>query len=142
MTTVAENGGHANAFEGHPRRGWILTVMCLSIILIVAAVSSLNLAIPTISDALDASGTQLLWIVDSYGLVFAGFLLPAGALGDRFGRKEALIVGLVIVLITSVGASYADSPATLIGWRSAMGAGAALIMPATLSIITMVFPKK
>jgi EmrB/QacA subfamily drug resistance transporter len=82
-----------------------------------------------------------LWIVDSYGLVFAGFLLPAGALGDRFGRKEALIVGLVIVLITSVGASYADSPATLIGWRSAMGAGAALIMPATLSIITMVFPK-
>ncbi len=128
--------------EGHPRRWLILAVMCLSLVLIVAAVSSLNLAIPTIRGALNASGTQLLWIVDSYGLVFAGFLLPAGALGDRFGRREALIVGLLIVLVTSVGASYAGSPAALIAWRSAMGLGAALMMPATLSIVTVVFPKR
>ncbi len=140
MTTAAVTADHAE--EGHPRRWWILAVMCLSLILIVAAVSSLNLAIPTISKALDASGSELLWIVDSYGLVFAGFLLPAGALGDRYGRKEALVVGLVIVLITSIGASYANSPAALIGWRSGMGVGAALIMPATLSIVTVVSPAK
>lgn len=127
--------------EGHPRRWWILVVMCLSLILVVAAVSSLNLAIPSIRDALDASGTELLWIVDSYALVFAGFLLPAGALGDRFGRRESLITGLIIVLITSIGASNASSSTQLIIWRGAMGVGAALIMPATLSIITVVFPR-
>lgn len=128
--------------EGHPRRWAILAVMCLSLILVVAAVSSLNLAIPSIRDALDASGTELLWIVDSYALVFAGFLLPAGAIGDRFGRREALVTGLIIVLATSVGASYAGSSLQLIIWRGAMGLGAALIMPATLSILTVVFPRK
>lgn len=127
--------------EGHPRRWWILVVMCLSLILVVAAVSSLNLAIPSIRDALDASGTELLWIVDSYALVFAGLLLPAGAIGDRFGRREALVTGLIIVLGTSVGASYAGSAVQLIIWRGAMGIGAALIMPATLSILTVVFPR-
>ena len=90
---------------------------------------------------MDASGTELLWIVDSYALAFAGFLLPAGAIGDRYGRREALLVGMVIVLVTSIGASYADSAASLITWRALMGLGAALIMPATLSIITVVFPK-
>ncbi len=128
--------------EGHPRRWAILVVMCLSLILVVAAVSSLNLAIPSIRDALDATGTELLWIIDSYALVFAGLLLPAGALGDRFGRREALIAGLVIVLVTSIGASYAGSSVQLIIWRGFMGIGAALIMPATLSIITVVFPKE
>ncbi len=128
-------------YEGHPRRWWILVVMCLSLILVVAAVSSLNLAIPSIRDALNASGTELLWIVDSYALVFAGFLLPAGALGDRLGRREALIAGLIIVLGTSIGASNANSAVSLIIWRGAMGIGAALIMPATLSIITVVFPR-
>lgn len=115
--------------------------MCLSLILVVAAVSSMNLAIPSVRDALDASGTELLWIVDSYALVFAGLLLPAGALGDRYGRREALVAGLIIVLVTSIGASYAGSATELIAWRATMGLGAALIMPATLSIITVVFPK-
>lgn len=129
-------------YKGHPRRWGILVVMCLSLILIVAAVSSLNLALPSIRDALDASGTDLLWIVDSYALAFAGFLLPAGAIGDRYGRREALVVGLIIVIITSIGASNASSSEALITWRAVMGLGAALIMPATLSIITVVFPKE
>ncbi len=128
--------------NGHPRRWVILAVMCLSLILVVAAVSSLNLAIPEIRNALDASGTELLWIVDSYALIFAGMLLFAGALGDRFGRREALVVGLVIVIVTSIGASLADTSIQLIVWRGIMGVGAALIMPATLSIITVVFKRE
>ncbi len=139
MTTAVDTA--QTEFEGHPRRWWILVVMCLSLILIVAAVSSLNLALPSIRNALDASGTDLLWIVDSYALAFAGFLLPAGAIGDRYGRREALLAGMVIVLVTSIGASYAATSEALIAWRAAMGLGAALIMPATLSIITVVFPK-
>ncbi len=139
-TATAEAGGYSD--QGHPRRWGILVVMCLSLILVVAAVSSLNLAIPEIRDALEASGTELLWIVDSYALIFAGLLLFAGAIGDRFGRREALIAGLAIVIVTSIGASFAESSVQLIIWRGIMGVGAALIMPATLSIITVVFSRE
>lgn len=130
----------AIASEGHPQRKLILAAMTISLILVVAGVSSLNLAIPSIRDALDASSTELLWIIDSYGLVFAGLLLPAGALGDRYGRKEALVVGLLVLIGGAVAASLAGSALVLIAARSVMGIGAALIMPATLSIITVVFP--
>ncbi len=81
---------------GHPQRWLILAVMCLSLILVVAGVSSLNLALPSIRNALQPSNTELLWIVDAYALVFAGLLLPAGALGDRFGRRRALLIGLTL----------------------------------------------
>lgn len=114
--------------------------MCTGLILVVAGVSSLNLAIPTIRGALDTSNTELLWIVDSYGLVFAGLLLPAGAIGDRWGRREALMAGLVLFIAGALSATLANSSLLLIGSRSVMGVGAALIMPATLSIITVVFP--
>lgn len=114
--------------------------MTTSLILVVAGVSSLNLAIPTIRDALATSNTELLWIVDSYGLVFAGLLLPAGALGDRYGRKEALLAGLVILIVGAAAAAAASTALALIASRSFMGVGAALVMPATLSIITVVFP--
>lgn len=122
------------------RRRAILAVLCGSLVLIVVAVSSLNVAIPTIQRALDASPTQLQWIIDSYALVFAGFLLPAGALGDRFGRKGALIIGLIIFAVCALVSTLADSPATLIAARAVMGLGAALVMPATLSIIQHSFP--
>ncbi len=125
---------------GHPRRWWVLGVMCVSLILVVAGISSLNLAIPSIRDALDATNTELLWIFDSYALVFAGLLLPAGALGDRFGRKEALVTGFLIFMGGALAASSSGSAMQLIASRAAMGVGAALIMPATLSIITVVFP--
>ncbi len=126
--------------EGHPRRGLILVIMCMSLVLIVAAVSSLNVAIPTIVRELQPSSTEQLWILDSYALVFAGFLLLCGALGDRYGRKHALILGMVIFAVASVFAAYADTPTQLIVYRSLMGIGAALIMPATLSTISVVFP--
>jgi len=125
---------------GHPRRWQILPIMCTCLVLVVAGVSSLNIAIPSIVRALDATQTQQLWIVDAYALVFAGLLLPAGALGDRYGRKGALLSGLAVFALASVAASYADTPNQLIVARGFMGVGAAFVMPATLSIITAVFP--
>jgi EmrB/QacA subfamily drug resistance transporter len=107
---------------------------------IVLAVSSLNVAIPSIQRELGASGTQLQWIIDAYALVFAGTLLPAGALGDRFGRKGTLHIGLVIFGLAALLASAADDPSQLIAARVAMGVGAAFIMPSTLSIIVNSFP--
>ena len=76
---------------GHPQRWFILGILCTCLVLIVAAVSSLNIAIPSIQESLGATQTELQWIVDSYALVFAGLLLPAGALGDRYGRKWMLL---------------------------------------------------
>jgi len=126
--------------EPDPLRWRILGILCLCLILIVASVSSLNVAIPSIVRALDASQTEQLWILDSYALVFAGLLLPAGAIGDRYGRKGALLTGLAIFGTAAIVASFADSAALIIAFRSVMGVGAALVMPATLSIITVVFP--
>jgi EmrB/QacA subfamily drug resistance transporter len=125
---------------GHPQRWTVLWIMCLSLVLVVVSVSSLNVAIPAIQRSLEASGSQLQWIVDSYALVFAGLLLPAGALGDRYGRRGALLFGLGVFAAASLGGVFADSPEQLIAWRALMGAGAAFIMPATLSIVATVFP--
>jgi EmrB/QacA subfamily drug resistance transporter len=122
------------------RRWLILGVLCISLVMIVVAVSSLNVALPKIQESLGASGTQLQWIVDAYALVFAGMLLPSGALGDRFGRKGALQLGLTIFGVAVLVASRVDAPSALIATRTIMGVGAAFIMPATLSIIVNSFP--
>lgn len=122
------------------RRWLILGTLCISLVMIVVAVSSLNIAIPDIQSSLGASGTELQWIIDSYALVFAGALLPAGALGDRFGRKGALQLGLVIFGVAVLVASMADDPAHLIAARAFMGIGAGFVMPSTLSILMTSFP--
>jgi EmrB/QacA subfamily drug resistance transporter len=123
------------------RRRWpLLGVMCLSLVLVVMAVSSLNVATPTMQQALSATSTQLHWMIDAYAIVFAGLLLPAGALGDRYGRKGALLVGLAIFAGGLGVAGLADAPAQVIIGRGIMGAGAAFVMPATLSMITAIFP--
>lgn len=127
---------------GHPNRWRILAIMCSCLVLVVAGVSSLNLAIPSIIADLQPSATETLWIVDGYALVFAGLLLPAGALGDRYGRKGALLIGLVIFIAGAIWAAWSGDPVRLIMARGLMGAGAALIMPATLSIIVSVFPSE
>ena len=124
----------------HQNRWRILAVLCLSLILVVVSVSSLNVALPTMQRALQASASDLQWFIDSYALVFAGLLLPAGALGDRFGRRGALQFGLAIFAGAAVLSSLSGSPEEVIAFRGVMGVGAALIMPATLSIITTVFP--
>ncbi len=114
--------------------------MCLSLVLVVMAVSGLNVAIPSIQTSLGATATDLQWIVDSYAIIFAGLLLTAGAIGDRFGRKLALQGGLVLFGVGSVIGTMADSVALVISARAVMGIGAAFIMPATLSLVSAIFP--
>jgi EmrB/QacA subfamily drug resistance transporter len=124
----------------HARRWFLLAIMCLSLVLVVMTVSGLNTALPTIQRDLDASASELQWIVDAYAIVFAGLLLCAGAIGDRFGRRYALLAGLAVFGIGTLVGGLATSSAQLIAGRAVMGVGAAFIMPATLSIITSIFP--
>src|SRR5438270_6562864 len=116
----------------HDRRWWALAVLCLSLFVIVLDNTILNVALPALVRDLNASTSQLQWIVDGYTLVFAGLLLTAGSLGDRFGRKGALGAGLAIFGLGSVASAFAGSSGVLIFTRASMGIGAALIMPATL----------
>jgi EmrB/QacA subfamily drug resistance transporter len=124
----------------HGKRWWTLVVLCLSLVIVVVGNTVLNVALPTLVRDLHASNSALQWVVDAYGLVFAGLLLTAGAIGDRFGRKGALTAGLVIFGGASTVAAFSSSSGQLIALRAVMGIGAALIMPATLSILTNVFP--
>lgn len=126
--------------KAYDRRWAILAVLCFGLLVIVLDNSILNVALPTIQKDLGATSSDLQWIVDSYTLVFAGLLLTAGALGDKFGRRGALQVGFVLFGIGSVASAMATTSGQLIATRAFMGIGGALIMPATLSIITNVFP--
>ena len=128
----------------YSRRWLTLTVLCVSLLVIVLDNTILNVAIPTLArpkagGGIGASASQLQWIVDSYTVVFAGLLLTAGSLGDKFGRYRALVIGLSIFGAGSLLCALGDSPTVLIATRSLMGIGGAFIMPSTLSILTNVF---
>ncbi len=137
MTSSLTARVNARSYE---RRWLILAVLCFSLLVIVLDNTILNVAIPTIVRDLDATNSQLQWMIDSYTLVFAGLLLTAGSLGDRFGRRGALQFGLVVFGFGSLASAFADSAGQLIATRAFMGIGGAFIMPATLSIITNTFP--
>ena len=92
----------------HARRWFLLAIMCLSLVLVVMSVAGLNTALPTIQRDLGASASDLQWIVDAYSIVFAGLLLSAGAIGDRFGRRRALLGGLVVFGIGTLVGGLAD----------------------------------
>ncbi len=143
-TTDATNGlGPDATDEEHAtdaKRWWTLAVLCLSLLIVFVGNASLNVAIPTLSRDLHATTSQLQWVVAAYSLVFAGLLFSTGALGDRFGRKGALQLGLVGFLVAAALASESTQMWQLIACRAAMGASAALIMPSTLSILVNVFP--
>jgi EmrB/QacA subfamily drug resistance transporter len=124
----------------HDLRWWTLAVLCLSLLIVFVGNSSLNVTLPTLSRELHATESQLQWVVASYSLVFAGLLFSTGALGDRFGRKGTLQIGLVLFLVAATAASASTTMWALIACRAVMGAAAALIMPSTLSIIINVFP--
>ena len=129
----------AAALDPHRTRA-VLAVVALALMTVVSAVSGLNVALPDLARETGASQTQLTWIVDAYTVVFAGLLLFAGALGDRFGRKHLLTAGLVVFGAAALAGSLTDDPTTLVVVRAVMGLGAAGIMPTTLSVITTSFP--
>lgn len=127
----------------HENRWIILGIMSLSLVIVMLNNVTLNVALPEMSKDLQANNSDLQWIVDSYALIFGGMLLVMGALGDRFGRKRALQLGLVLLGLASASAAfYADSSNDVIMARATMGFGAALVMPATLSIVIVVFPRE
>ncbi|MCE4268790.1 MFS transporter [Rhodococcus sp. ACPA4] len=123
-----------------PRQIWMLTVSCCAVALVVAAMAALNTALPDIARDTGATQTQLTWIVDGYTLVLACLLLAAGALGDRYGRRELLMFGLVVFAAGSAIPVFIDEPSWIIASRVVSGVGAAFVMPATLSLLTAGFP--
>src|SRR6202453_3408270 len=118
----------------------VTAVVCVALGAVSAAMASLNVAIPDLVRSTHASQTQLEWIIDAYLLVFSVLLLPAGALGDRYGRRKALIAGLLVFGGASAAAMAVTSANQLIFLRGLIGLGAAFVMPATLSTITGTFP--
>jgi EmrB/QacA subfamily drug resistance transporter len=119
---------------------WVaLGVLCTSLLVIVVDNTIVNVALPTLVRELGADVSELQWVVDAYTLVFAGLLLLAGALGDRYGRRRTLLAGLLVFAAASTAAAFAGDVEMLIACRAVMGAGAAFIMPATLSLLVSVF---
>ncbi len=123
-------------------RTWTLTVACLGVLLVIASMVALNTALPDIAMETSASQTQLTWIVDAYTLALACLLLPAGAIGDRYGRRGALVFGLVVFAAASAIPLVWTDPVILVFARAGAGVGAAFIMPATLSLLTSAYPKE
>ena len=116
-----------------------LGVVCAAALIINVDNTILNVALPTLVRELHATSSQLQWIVDSYAMVFAGLLLVSGSLADRFGRKKSFLIGLAVFGVGSIGAAFSGSVDLLIPFRAVMGIGAALTIPASLSIVNDVF---
>ena len=126
--------------ENYPKRWAALAILCLSLLIIAIDTTVLNMSIPSISADLQASTAQLMWIVDVYSIVFASLMLTTGTLGDRFGRKLLLAIGLAVFGIGSLAAAQATTSQMLIIFRVLQGIGGSMMMPSTLSIIINIFP--
>ncbi|AGC61211.1 transmembrane carbohydrate transport protein [Mycobacterium liflandii 128FXT] len=134
-----------NETEGRPvvgRPGAVLFTVCAALFLVVVDVTVLHVAAPRIAEELSPSPTEFLWIVDIYPLIMASLMLMAGAASDRFGRKRLLMTGLVIFGLVSIPAAFAATPLMLILARSVMAVGAAMILPATVSLLRVAFPDR
>ncbi len=129
----------AGAGDRDPQRWRVLVVLCLALLVVGIDGTIVNVALPTLVRDLNASSSELQWIVDAYTILFASFLLIAGNTGDRLGRKRCFVIGLVIFGVGSFGCSRVASANALILLRALQGFGAAFIMPATLSILTNIF---
>jgi len=120
-------------------RIWTMIVACVGVTVVIASMVALNTALGDIAVATSATQSQLTWIVDCYSVVLACLLLPAGAIGDRYGRRGAFLFGLALFAIASLASTVFTSPVELIAARGVAGAGAAFIMPATLSMLTATY---
>ncbi len=124
----------------HPRRWWALGVLSASLLALTVQDTIVTVALPTLARELSASASQLQWIVEAYILALAGLVIPFGVLSDRYGRRRSFVVGLVVFGAASLAGAISPSAGWLIASRVAMGVGAALVMPSTLSIIRAIFP--
>ena len=140
-SSIATSALEESIVERGPRKGLVLAVLSLSTFLIFLDGTIVNTALPAIARDFSASNSVLQWVVNAYSLILAGFLLVGGSMGDRFGRRKTLTIGMVIFGAGAMGAALAGNPATLIMMRGVQGLGAALALPATLSILTDVFPR-
>lgn len=139
MTIAAPNRPHSHAAPRRLRPAAVLAVVLVASLAINVETTIVNVALPTLNSALDASTRGLQWIVDSYNLAFAALVLAGGTIGDKFGRRGTLIAGLLLFAVSSVGAGFATTTDSLIVWRLVMGVASALIFPTTLAIITDTF---
>jgi len=124
------------------QRRLILIAMCVALIAVIASVSGLNVAQQALAADLGASQSQLLWIINGYTVALAAFLMPVGAIGDKWGRKPILVSGLVLFIFACAASALVDTASALIALRVVAGLAAAMIMPVTLSVITTSFPPK
>ncbi|MEU1284240.1 DHA2 family efflux MFS transporter permease subunit [Kitasatospora sp. NPDC005856] len=126
----------------YPKRWWALSALVVSLLVIGLDITILNVALPTLATDLDATNGDLQWIADSYTLVFAGLLLPAGVLGDRYGRRLLILIGLVVFGAASALSAWSPGTTELIWARALLGVGAAIITPLSLSILPAMFPEE
>ena len=124
----------------HARRWFLLGVLSLTLVLVVMSVAGLNVALATLQRDVGVTGPQLQWIVNAYALAFGGLLMTGGAIGDRYGRKGALLGGLLVFGLGALLGGLADSAEVILFARAAMGVAAAFVMPATLSLLIEIFP--
>ncbi|MGI5357545.1 MFS transporter [Streptomyces sp. CA-252508] len=129
--------------EGGPyaKRWWALLVLCLSLLIIVMANTALTVAAPDMTQDLGLTSSDLQWVIDGYTVPYAALMLLLGAIGDKYSRRGALVLGLVVFGAGSVAGSLVDSSTGVIAARAVMGVGAAMIMPATLSLLAATFPR-
>jgi EmrB/QacA subfamily drug resistance transporter len=138
-TSVQITNADPTIYDPRQRRD-ILLAVCIALMAVIASVSGLNVAQPPIALALHASQSDVLWMINIYAITLAALLLPLGAVGDRWGRKAVLLMGLAIFGIANAAAGLAPTTQVMLGARFLSGVGAAMIMPVTLSVITSVFP--
>lgn len=124
------------------RRRNILTAMCIGLMAVMASMTGLNVAQTDLAVELELSQSTILWIINAYTLALASLLMPIGAIGDKWGRKPILLIGLTLMLLASIAAGFAESGTAMIAARAVAGIGAAMIMPVTLSVITSSFPEE
>src|SRR5215217_3270637 len=139
MTSVAERGAAPQASPAETNRWLVLVLVCLAQFMVILDATITNVALPSIQEDLGFTPTGLQWVVNSYTLLFGGFLLLGGRMGDLIGRKRIFVAGVVVFSTASLLCGLSHSTGMLIAARALQGLGAALVSPAALSIITTTF---